>query len=156
MSGVGFSPLTLVQALPAPMEMDVDGDDDGTQQVAPVVDYGVTVDFSELEDEEKEVRDRVLLSKRPSRLTRFDGQDGSAEMEETLQAAISSIQSELDKTSVNRKAIDRYAYDDFVVAIGLTLSPPGSATRRRASRRSTASSKRRERRPKRPRTPSRR
>lgn len=44
------------------MEMDVDGDDDGTQQVAPVVDYGVTVDFSELEDEEKEVRDRVLLS----------------------------------------------------------------------------------------------
>lgn len=62
MSVVGFSPLTLVQALPAPMEMDVDGDDDGTQQVAPVVDYGVTVDFSELEDEEKEVRDRVLLS----------------------------------------------------------------------------------------------
>lgn len=77
-------------------------------------------------------------------------------MEETLQAAITSIQSELDKTSVNRKAIDRYAYDDFVVATGLTLSPPGSATRRRASRRSTASSKRRERRPKRPRTPSRR
>lgn len=36
--------------------MDVDGDDDGTQRVAPVKNYGVTVDFSDLEDEEKEVR----------------------------------------------------------------------------------------------------
>ncbi|KAL8278439.1 hypothetical protein RQP46_009129 [Phenoliferia psychrophenolica] len=69
------------------LEMDVDGDDDGTQKVAPVTDYGVTVDFSDLEEEEKE--------------------DGSAEMEETLQTAINTFQAEMDKTSVNRKAIDR-------------------------------------------------
>ncbi|KAK4703834.1 structural maintenance of chromosome 1, partial [Phenoliferia sp. Uapishka_3] len=74
-------------ALPPAMDMDVDGDDDATQQVAPVADYGVTVDFSDLEEEEKE--------------------DASAEMEESLQAAINSKQSEMDKVSVNRKAIDR-------------------------------------------------
>lgn len=37
------------------MPMDLDGDD-GTQQVATVNDYGLEVNFDELEDEETEVR----------------------------------------------------------------------------------------------------
>lgn len=35
--------------------MDVDGDEDATQKVAPVKDYGVEVNFEDLEDDEREV-----------------------------------------------------------------------------------------------------
>lgn len=35
--------------------MDVDEDDDGTQQVKKVADYGIEVDFDALDDDEREV-----------------------------------------------------------------------------------------------------
>lgn len=35
--------------------MDVDEDDDGTQHAKRVLDYGIEVDFSQLEDDEREV-----------------------------------------------------------------------------------------------------
>jgi len=37
------------------MPMDVDQTDEGTQQVATVNDYGLEIDFSELDEEETEV-----------------------------------------------------------------------------------------------------
>lgn len=46
----------LTQAVPAPVPMDVDGEDDGTQRAAEITDYGVEVDFEALDEEEKEVR----------------------------------------------------------------------------------------------------
>lgn len=44
------------QAVPAAAPMDVDGDEDETQQAMQVVDYGVQVDYEELDDDEREVR----------------------------------------------------------------------------------------------------
>lgn len=67
--------------------MDVDGEEDETQQVLQVSDYGVKVDFEELEEDEEE--------------------DGSTAMEETLLEAISKLQAEIDKMSPNLKAIER-------------------------------------------------
>jgi len=67
--------------------MDVDGEEDETQQVLQVSDYGVKVDFEELEEEEEE--------------------DGSTAMEETLLEAIAKLQAEIDKMSPNLKAIER-------------------------------------------------
>ena len=36
--------------------MDVDEDEDGTQQVKKVADYGIEVDFESLDDEERQVK----------------------------------------------------------------------------------------------------
>ncbi|CEQ42431.1 SPOSA6832_04230 [Sporobolomyces salmonicolor] len=67
--------------------MDVDGPEDGTQNVFQANDYGVEVDFDELDDNEQE--------------------DGASAMEENLLATIAKLQGEIDKMSVNLKAIER-------------------------------------------------
>ncbi|GAA5966085.1 hypothetical protein JCM21900_006440 [Sporobolomyces salmonicolor] len=67
--------------------MDVDGPEDGTQNVFQANDYGVEVDFDELDDNEQE--------------------DGASAMEEHLLATIAKLQGEIDKMSVNLKAIER-------------------------------------------------
>lgn len=41
--------------------MDVDEDEDGTQRPKMVHDYGIEVDFTLLEDDEKQVRDDPLV-----------------------------------------------------------------------------------------------
>ncbi|ORY92961.1 condensin complex subunit SMC1 [Leucosporidium creatinivorum] len=75
------------EALPPAAPMDVDGEEDETQQVLQVSDYGVKVDFEDLEEDEEE--------------------DGSSAMEETLLEAIAKLQAEIDKMSPNLKAIER-------------------------------------------------
>jgi structural maintenance of chromosome 1 len=40
--------------------MDVDEDEDGTQRPKTVQDYGIEVDFSLLEDDERQVRERPI------------------------------------------------------------------------------------------------
>jgi structural maintenance of chromosome 1 len=42
--------------------MDVDEDEDGTQQVKRVADYGIEVDFDTLDDDERQVNAAVYLS----------------------------------------------------------------------------------------------
>ncbi|BGP39995.1 Structural maintenance of chromosomes protein 1 [Rhodotorula kratochvilovae] len=67
--------------------MDVDGPESGTQNVYQANDYGVEVDFDELDEDEEE--------------------DSSDAMEEKLLAAVNRLQGEIDKMSVNLKAIER-------------------------------------------------
>jgi len=67
--------------------MDVDGPEDETQQAASVKDYGVEVDFDELDEDQLD--------------------DGGEAMGEQLASEVSRIESELDKMSPNLKAIDR-------------------------------------------------
>lgn len=67
--------------------MDVDGDEDATQQALQVTDYGVTVNYEDLDEDETE--------------------DGSAATEEVLLEAINKLQAEIDKMSPNPKAIER-------------------------------------------------
>lgn len=67
--------------------MDIDGDEDETQQALQTTDYGVTVDFGDLDEDEQE--------------------DGSAATEEVLLEAIAKLQAEIDKMSPNLKAIER-------------------------------------------------
>ena len=45
------------------MAMDVDEEGDGTQPIRQSHDYGIEVDFGELEDDEREVCDRLFLWK---------------------------------------------------------------------------------------------
>ncbi|GAA6012005.1 hypothetical protein JCM10207_003457 [Rhodosporidiobolus poonsookiae] len=67
--------------------MDVDGPESGTQNIFQPKDYGIEVDFEELDEDEQE--------------------DGSSDMEDKLQGEINRLQGELDKMSVNLKAIER-------------------------------------------------
>ncbi|BGP16097.1 hypothetical protein JCM10213_007524 [Rhodosporidiobolus nylandii] len=67
--------------------MDVDGPEEGTQNIYQPKDYGVEVDFDELDEDEQE--------------------DGSTAMEDRLVATVTKLQAELDKMSVNLKAIER-------------------------------------------------
>ncbi|GAA5911296.1 cohesin subunit SMC1 [Sporobolomyces salmoneus] len=67
--------------------MDVDGPESGTQNIFEANDYGVEVDFEELDEDEQE--------------------DGSVEMDTTLNEAVTKLQAEIEKMSVNLKAIER-------------------------------------------------
>ena len=71
-----------------PAQMDLDLDDDGTQRPLQAKDYGIEVDFSELEDEEKE--------------------NGSEDFGEELEAAIAKIDAEIVRMAPNMKAADKY------------------------------------------------
>ena len=66
--------------------MDVD-EEDGSQRVPGVNDYGIDVDFSDLDDDLKE--------------------DDSEQCEANLQETISNIQADLDKMAPNMRAIER-------------------------------------------------
>lgn len=66
--------------------MEVD-DDDGTQRPKAVQDYGIEVDFKDLDDEERE--------------------DGSAEMAAQLDGAVAKLSAEIERLVPNMKATDR-------------------------------------------------
>jgi structural maintenance of chromosome 1 len=67
--------------------MDVDGPEDETQQAARVKDYGVEIDFDELEEDQLD--------------------EGGQAMNDQLAGEIARIEAELDKMSPNLKAIER-------------------------------------------------
>ncbi|KAF7332519.1 Structural maintenance of chromosomes protein [Mycena kentingensis (nom. inval.)] len=67
--------------------MDVDEDEDGTQQPRRVQDFGIEVDFDALDDDDRE--------------------DGSADALAELDSQIVKLTSEIEKMAPNMKAIDR-------------------------------------------------
>ncbi|KAK7062210.1 structural maintenance of chromosomes protein [Favolaschia claudopus] len=67
--------------------MDVDEDEDGTQQPRRVQDYGIEVDFEALDDDDRE--------------------DSSAEAVAELDKEITKLNSEIERMAPNLKAIDR-------------------------------------------------
>ncbi|KAF9517669.1 hypothetical protein BS47DRAFT_1339193 [Hydnum rufescens UP504] len=72
---------------PEDMAMDVDGDEDGTQQPRAVHSYGIEVDFEDLEDADRE--------------------DGSPNHGAELEAAITKIMADIDLMVPNMKAMAR-------------------------------------------------
>ncbi|KAK4047981.1 Structural maintenance of chromosomes protein 1 [Microbotryomycetes sp. JL201] len=75
------------EAMPPAAPMDVDGNEDETQQALQAARYDIQVDFAELDEDEE--------------------QDGSSTKEEELQARITKLQAELEKMSPNLKAIEK-------------------------------------------------
>ncbi|KAH9848926.1 cohesin complex subunit psm1 [Lenzites betulinus] len=67
--------------------MDVDEDEEGTQQVKRVSDFGIEVDFDSLDDDERE--------------------DGSPEALKELDESISKVNAEIEHMAPNLKAMDR-------------------------------------------------
>ncbi|KIM86142.1 hypothetical protein PILCRDRAFT_334633 [Piloderma croceum F 1598] len=67
--------------------MDVDEDEDGTQQVKKVADYGIEVDFETLDDDER--------------------QDNSPETAAEFDTAITKFNGEIERMAPNMKAMDR-------------------------------------------------
>ncbi|GAA5943343.1 cohesin subunit SMC1 [Sporobolomyces koalae] len=67
--------------------MDVDGPEDETQNIYEANDYGVEVDFDEIDEDERA--------------------DGSDDMAASLNETVVQLQSEIEKMSVNLKAIER-------------------------------------------------
>ncbi|EIW51887.1 cohesin complex subunit psm1 [Trametes versicolor FP-101664 SS1] len=67
--------------------MDVDEDEEGTQQVKRVSDFGIEVDFDSLDEDERE--------------------DGSAETLKELDESISKVNAEIEHMAPNLKAMDR-------------------------------------------------
>ncbi|KAM0787898.1 hypothetical protein ACM66B_003947 [Microbotryomycetes sp. NB124-2] len=75
------------EAMPPTAPMDVDGDEDETQQALQAARYDIKVDFAELDEDEET--------------------DGSSAKDDELQARIAKIQTELEKMSPNMKAIEK-------------------------------------------------
>lgn len=75
------------------MAMQVDDDDDATQQPRTAADYGIEVDFAGLDDEERSV----------------DVQVGTAKFD----AEIAKISADIERMAPNMKAIDRQALHNF-------------------------------------------
>ncbi|KAI0692899.1 cohesin complex subunit psm1 [Cytidiella melzeri] len=67
--------------------MDVDEDEEGTQSIKRVPDYGIEVDFSSLDDDDKE--------------------NGSSEVEAELNALIAKVTADIERMAPNMKAMDR-------------------------------------------------
>ena len=53
-----------MQVAPVVNQMDVDGDEAGTQQIAKLPDYGVEVDFEALDEDEQAVSSHFLVPRR--------------------------------------------------------------------------------------------
>ncbi|KAG8907644.1 Structural maintenance of chromosomes protein 1 [Tulasnella sp. 403] len=74
-----------------PMAMDIDDDDDddggATQRIRQIRDYGVEVDFEDVDEEERE--------------------NGSAEAAAELEAEIAKVQAEIEKMTPNLKALEK-------------------------------------------------
>ena len=85
--------------------MDVDEDDEGSQSVKRIPDYGIEVDFDSLDDEDRE----VCICDPPREVvidTRI--QDGSAEALAEIDSQISKVNAEIERLAPNMKAMDRY------------------------------------------------
>jgi len=67
--------------------MDVGDDDDGTQQVKKIADYGIEVDFESLDDDER--------------------QDNSPEAAAEFDTSVSKLNADIERMAPNMKAIDR-------------------------------------------------
>lgn len=110
--------------------MDVDEDEEGTQRPKRVQDYGIEVDFDNVDEDEREVF--VDLSFPP--MTSANGlhllQADPAEAIAELDASISKLAADIEKMAPNMKAIDRFVAcmrPDFAVYVltdipGLTTS----------------------------------
>ncbi|KAI0726494.1 cohesin complex subunit psm1 [Fomitopsis betulina] len=84
--------------------MDVDEDEEGSQSVKRIPDYGIEVNFDGLENEDKEVR--VTYHPRGV-VTGTRVQDGSAEALAEIDSQISKVNSEIEHLAPNMKAMDR-------------------------------------------------
>ena len=93
--------------------MDVDEDDDGTQRALQAKDYGIVVDFVEMEDEEKEVGFPTgpIGAQRGRADNRWSWspspQNGSEEFGEALEASIAKLDAEIVRMAPNMKAADK-------------------------------------------------
>lgn len=108
------------------LAMDMDVDDEGTQQVKEADDYGVEPDFDQLEDEDREVS-LSLFNRRRRGVSAYDGdfwgadesnferrvaadkQNSSEEVNRDFEAQIAKLKADLEKTVPNMKAIERLA-----------------------------------------------
>lgn len=85
--------------------MDVDEDEEGSQSVKRIPDYGIEVDFDGLEDEDREV---CVMYQARGVVTQARTQDGSAEALAEIDSQISKVNSEIERLAPNMKAMDRY------------------------------------------------
>lgn len=110
------------------MEMDVDGEDDGTQRAAVVRDYGLVVDFEGLDEDEVEVSASFFgMQRRECKLMMLLWeQDGSEEMEKKLLENVKKVEAEMEKMSPNAKAIERFVFllPFSSPPLDLELTPP--------------------------------
>ncbi|KAK4053210.1 Structural maintenance of chromosomes protein 1 [Microbotryomycetes sp. JL221] len=83
-----LSTVPIDEAVPPAVPMDVDGQDEETQQALQVTNYGIKVGFDEELDEDEQ-------------------EDGSTTKDEELQGRITKLQTEIEKMSPNLKAIER-------------------------------------------------
>lgn len=93
------------------MAMDVDGEEDATQRAAQVEDYGLEVDFDELDDDERE--------------------DSGPETERELTSAIEKLTGEIEKMAPNMKSADKCVESQFPASRATDAVMPGSETRKR-------------------------
>lgn len=86
--------------------MQVDDDENGTQQPKQVDDYGIEVDFDRLDEDEREV---CILHPFCEANHNQSLQDGSTEAAAQFDTAISKLSAEIERMAPNMKAVDRYS-----------------------------------------------
>ena len=110
--------MTLRKNLRGEMGMDVDEDEDGTQRPKQVEDYGIEVDFSSLENDDREVGQDLLSPVALSKLT-SPLQDGSAEAGAEFDVSIAKLTNEIERMAPNMKAMERFVW---IVSISYLIS----------------------------------
>ena len=86
--------------------MDVDEDEEGTQQVKRVPDFGIEVDFESLDDDEREVSCCAPQSIHDVQCSVI--QDNTGETLKELDESIAKVNAEIEHMAPNLKAMDRY------------------------------------------------
>jgi structural maintenance of chromosome 1 len=85
--------------------MDVDENEDGTQHVRRVLDYGIEVNFESLDDDEREVSCSFL---RCTLALTVRHQDNSAKRAAEFDASIAKLTADMERMAPNMKAMERY------------------------------------------------
>jgi structural maintenance of chromosome 1 len=85
--------------------MDVDENEDGTQHVRRVLDYGIEVNFESLDDDEREVSCTLL---RWTLALTVRHQDNSAGRAAEFDASIAKLTADIERMAPNMKAMERY------------------------------------------------
>lgn len=87
--------------------MDVDEDEDGTQPIKKVSDYGIEVDFESLDDDERQVSSAWWWPTFTQLIVPFK-KDNTPNTTAEFDTSISKLNAEIERMAPNMKAIDRF------------------------------------------------
>jgi structural maintenance of chromosome 1 len=99
----------LLQNLREEVAMDVDMDEDGMMAAKPIPNFGIEVDFESLDDEDREVKQRLRAVLFHVLFLITILQDNSMAKAQELDGSITKLNADIERMAPNMKAMRRYA-----------------------------------------------